>query len=286
MLAERARLRISSREARSDSSASQRSVTSRRITVKKRCPFSAVCEIEASMGNSSPFLRRPITMRCLPMRRDVTPVSPKCFTWAACPARKRSGMNHSRGAPIACSRGQAKTASAAALNRTMWLRSSMVMMASMAESRMPRSRASLRAICSSACTRSVTSRRITVKSLWPSSVCCEIDASTGNSWPSARRPWSTQEPMPREVIAVFPKRSMCDRCAARKRSGRSMSSFLPRTASRGQRKTRSAAALNCTTRCSPSVVMMASMADSITPPMRATKFRAWRCAARRSSRWR
>ena len=52
---------------------------------------------------------------------------------------------------------------------------------------------------------------------------------------------------------------------------------------RGQRKTRSAAALNCTTRCSSSMEMIASMADSTMPPTRASTSCRRRCAALRSA---
>ncbi len=115
------------------------------------------------------------------------------------------------------------------------LLSSTVMIASIAESRMPRSRASLRASSDSARMRSVMSRRITVNSFRPSSACWEIDASIGNSSPSARRAISIiWLPMRRDVTPVSPKRWMCARWPSRKRCGISLSSGSPSTAARGR----------------------------------------------------
>ena len=77
-----------------------------------------------------------------------------------------------------------------------------------------------------------------MKSCSPASRCCEIDASIGNSWPLARSPASTfLAPILRVVVPVLPNSRTCPRCRSRKRSGRSMSSDRPRTASRGQPNT-------------------------------------------------
>ena len=46
-----------------------------RVELRRR--RSVTCEIEASIGNSSPLRRSPVTMRSAPMRRDAVPASPK-----------------------------------------------------------------------------------------------------------------------------------------------------------------------------------------------------------------
>ena len=119
-------------------------------------------EIEASIGNSSPLLRKPRITVLPPMRREVTPVAANRRICSRCPARKRSGISMSKERPITCSPGQPKIFSAAWLYRMMCCCSSTVMMPSIAESSRPDSRSASRDCSCSARTRAVTSRRITV----------------------------------------------------------------------------------------------------------------------------
>ena len=60
------------------------------------------------MGNSSPSARSAQSVVVSPMRRLVTPVSPKCAMWPRCAARKRAGRKASSVEPSACSRLQRK----------------------------------------------------------------------------------------------------------------------------------------------------------------------------------
>ena len=119
-------------------------------------------------------------------------------------------MNHASGAPSASCCGHRNMRSAAALNSTIFWSSSIVMTASIAESRMPRSRASLCASRRSARVRVVMSRRITVSTLRPASTCWEIDASIGNSSPLARSATSdVAPPMRRDVTPVAANAPTC-----------------------------------------------------------------------------
>jgi len=115
-----------------------RSVTSRRMTEKTLPWRVAIWEMDASIGNSLPSARRPQRVTpsppC-PLRRVVTPVAAKRRTWSPWPRRNRSGMSMDRGRPMTCAAGQPKVCSAARLYMTMCSASSMLMMASMAESR-------------------------------------------------------------------------------------------------------------------------------------------------------
>jgi hypothetical protein len=73
---------------------------------------------------------------------------------------------------------------------------------------------------------------------------CEIDASTGNSSPLDRKPYTTVLPLiRREVTPVAPKRATCAACLDRNRSGNSMDKGRPSASEAGQPKILSAARL-------------------------------------------
>ena len=144
--------------------------------------------------------------------------------------------------------------------------------------------ASSPAVASAARSRSVTSRRITVSSVSPSPArICEIDASTGNSSPFARRPQTCPScPMRRLVCPERAKRSMCSRCAERNRSGISASSGRPTTSALLRPNIFSAAGLNSTTRCASSTETIASIAECTMPASRDSLSRRFASAARSS----
>ena len=131
------------------------------MTVKRRWPAMSICEMEASIGNSTPSARSARRSPGRHMVRLVTPVSAKRRMCSRCSARKRSGMNRSSGWPIASDAGIWNICSAAALKRTMRCSALTLMIASMAEPMMAARRASLCRNASSARLRSEMSRRIT-----------------------------------------------------------------------------------------------------------------------------
>ncbi len=115
---------------------------SRKITVKSFFPWTSTCEMEASIGNSSPFDRSPtIAPNCL-IPRWVTWVCPKVWIWILWASWNRSGMNRSRGCPMVSVAREPNICSAAALNNTIRCSSSTEIMASMADAKIPRSWAS------------------------------------------------------------------------------------------------------------------------------------------------
>ena len=106
----------------------------------------------------------------------------------------------------------------------------------------------------------------------------------GNSPPSSRKPASVmRSPILREVAPVAPKCSIYPRCAARKRSGMNRSIGAPIAFSPGHWKIFSAASLNSTTFWSSSIVMIASIAEWMMPPSRASLARSDAAAWARSS---
>ena len=114
-----------------------------------------------------------------------------------------------------------------------------------------------------------------MRSLRPPTVACEIDASIGNSVPSARSAHSAVcSPIRRDVSPVLAKRSMWARCAARNRSGMSRSSDVPIASSGVQPNIFSAARLHSTMRWSASIVMIASIAERMIASRRASPSRA------------
>ena len=81
--------------------------------------------------------------------------------------------------------------------------------------------AAISRMAASALLFSVMSRKITVNSFLSPTFMCEIEASIGNSLPSARNPLNVPSaPMRRLVTPWAPKLLMCSRCASRKRVGR------------------------------------------------------------------
>ena len=100
-------------------------------------------EIDASIGNSSPFARSPQIWPSWPMRRLVCPECAKratCSRWAA---RNRSGISTSIGPDTTPALARPNMRSAAGLNSTMRCDASIEMIASIAEATMPVSRESL-----------------------------------------------------------------------------------------------------------------------------------------------
>jgi len=123
--------------------------------VNSSFPPATICEMEASIGNSVPSARIADSVSIAPMVRLVTPVSPKlrmCLPWAPW---NRCGIKRTTSCPTASAAGQPNICSAAELNRRMrWSRST-VMIASMADPRIPdrRSWLSCKAtvLCSTRC---------------------------------------------------------------------------------------------------------------------------------------
>ena len=144
------------------------------------------------MGNSSPSIRRATRSPGLRIERLVTPVSPKRRTCSRCGARYRSGMSRSSGWPITSAARQRNVASAARLKTVMRCASSMVMMASIAESTMPANRASL-----SRRARSAAARAIALASTLATD-CTKCASSSEKRRPSvawaARRPTGDESP--------------------------------------------------------------------------------------------
>ncbi|MNR22454.1 hypothetical protein D3C85_1394050 [compost metagenome] len=102
------------------------------MTVNSLRPWlSLVCEMEASIGNSLPSRRRPKRVRCWPICRSDTPVTPKRLTCVACEARNRLGISRSSGFPTASDAEMPNSASAMGLKSTMLCPSFTEIMASM-----------------------------------------------------------------------------------------------------------------------------------------------------------
>ena len=86
----------------------QRDVAQDHGVVARARPAPA-CEIEASIGNSSPLSARSAqSVVTSPMRRLVTPVRPKPSMWPRCAPRKRAGRKRSSGVPSTSSRAHAE----------------------------------------------------------------------------------------------------------------------------------------------------------------------------------
>ena len=138
----------------------------------------------------------------------------------------------------------------------------------------------------SACLRSVMSRCTTVYRRWPATLTCEIDASTGNSVPSARRARTSRcAPICRAGPPLSPNCRIWPACAPRKRCGMKRSRGAPTMSSTAQPNIRPAAWLALATWNCSSTVMMASRVDSKTPRSRPSlNFNAWavrsNCAVR------
>src|SRR6266542_7125240 len=95
----------------------------------------------------------------------------------------------------------------------------------------------------------VHQRRITVNSLLPRMVACEMVASIGKSRPSLLRPCSVMgDCIERLVEPLWPNSWMCRRWASRISSGMNWSSRWPMASDAGQPKAASAAALKTTIR--------------------------------------
>ena len=119
---------------------------------------------------------------------------------------------------------------------------------------------------SSSSMRWLMSRRMLVNIRWPATLIWEIEASTGNISPLARRARTQPEPIGwRQLTPVRPKLRMSSACLRRTSSGSSMSRVWPSAAAAGRPNIRSAAGLNSTMRRFSSTLTMASIADSTSP---------------------
>jgi hypothetical protein len=148
-------------------------------------------------------------------------------------------------------------------------------------------RSSLSRTACSSTMRWLTSRTMAVNSRRSRISICEIEISTGNVSPLARRPLTQPGPIIlRRVSPVPANRLMCSACRGRSFSGISVSIGWPIASAAASPNISSAAGLNSTMRWLSSTAMMASIADSTRPARSCSLLRdsaSAACACRSSS---